>query len=84
MKVLALKEGVGIHYLEEISVRSYQKMNIKHGMNTTTPSERSEKEGLAPEPRELSSEELVELSSEELESIKGGVLPVLRANQGRV
>ena len=47
-------------------------MNIKHGMNTTTPSERSEKEGLAPEPRELSSEELVELSSEELERIIGG------------
>ena len=47
-------------------------MSIKHGMNTTTPSERSEKEGLAPEPGELSSEELVELSSEELEKIIGG------------
>jgi len=34
-------------------------------MNTTTPDERSEKEGLAREPREL--------SSEELESIIGGV-----------
>ena len=42
-------------------------------MNTTTPDERSEKEGLAREPRELSSEELRELSSEELESIIGGV-----------
>ena len=48
-------------------------MNMKGRMNTTTPSERSEKEGLAPEPRELSSEELVELSSEELERIIGGV-----------
>ena len=56
-------------------------MNIKHGMNTTTPSERSEKEGLAPEPRELSSEELVELSSEELESIIGGV--AVEATVGR-
>ena len=34
-------------------------------MNTTTPDERSEKDGLAREPREL--------SSEELESIIGGV-----------
>jgi len=34
-------------------------------MNTTTPHERSEKDGLAREPREL--------SSEELESIIGGV-----------
>jgi len=34
-------------------------------VNTTTPSERSEKEGLAREPREL--------SCEELESIIGGV-----------
>jgi len=33
-------------------------------MNTTTPDERSEKDGLAREPREL--------SSEELESIIGG------------
>ena len=34
-------------------------------MNTTTPDERSEKDGLAREPREL--------SSDELESIIGGV-----------
>ncbi len=34
-------------------------------MNTTTPDERNEKEGLAREPREL--------SSEELESIIGGI-----------
>jgi len=44
-------------------------------MNTTTPSERSDKEGLAREPRELSCEEIEprELSCEELESIIGGV-----------
>jgi len=41
------------------------KLNREHIMNTTTPDERSEKEGLAREPREL--------SSEELESIIGGV-----------
>ena len=40
-------------------------MNREHVMNTTTPDERSEKDGLAREPREL--------SSEELESIIGGV-----------
>ncbi len=42
-----------------------KKVNREHIMNTTTPDERSEKEGLAREPREL--------SSEELESIIGGV-----------
>ena len=41
-----------------------KKVNREHIMNTTTPDERSEKEGLAREPREL--------SSEELESIIGG------------
>ena len=47
-------------------------------MNTTTPDERNEKEGLAREPRELSIKELEsirELSSEELESIIGGYRP---------
>jgi hypothetical protein len=42
-----------------------KKVNREHIMNTTTPDERSEKDGLAREPREL--------SSEELESIIGGV-----------
>jgi hypothetical protein len=42
-----------------------KKVNREHKMNTTTPDERSEKDGLAREPREL--------SSEELESIIGGV-----------
>jgi hypothetical protein len=41
-----------------------KKVNREHIMNTTTPDERSEKDGLAREPREL--------SSEELESIIGG------------
>ena len=42
-----------------------KKVNREHIINTTTPDERSEKEGLAREPREL--------SSEDLESIIGGV-----------
>jgi hypothetical protein len=42
-------------------------------MNTTTPDERREKEGLAREPREL--------SSEELESIIGGVGIELRGDE---
>ena len=42
-----------------------KKVKREHIMNTTTPDERSEKDGLAREPREL--------SSEELESIIGGV-----------
>jgi hypothetical protein len=54
-----------------------KKVNREHIMNTTTPDtpekrqedERSEKDGLAREPREL--------SSEELESIIGGVGIVL-------
>lgn len=41
-----------------------KKVNREHIMNTTTPDERSEKDGLA--------RELRELSSEELESIIGG------------
>ena len=41
-----------------------KKVNREHIMNTTTPDKRSEKDGLAREPREL--------SSEELESIIGG------------
>ena len=48
-------------------------MNREHFMNTTNPEERSEKEGLAREARELSSEEPRELSSEELESITAGL-----------
>lgn len=46
-------------------------------MNTTTPDEeRSEKDGLAREPREL--------SSEELESIMGGVDPTVENIEGRI
>ena len=45
-----------------------KKVNREHIMNTTTPDERSEKDGLAREPREL--------SSEELESIIGGNIPL--------
>jgi hypothetical protein len=48
-------------------------MNREYFMNTTNPEERSDKEGLAREPRELSSEEPRELSSEELESITAGL-----------
>ena len=44
-------------------------MNRERFMNATTPDERSEKEGQAREPWELSCEEL---SDEDLESIIGG------------
>ena len=50
-----------------------KKVNREHILNTTTPEERSEKEGLAREPREL--------SSEELESIIGGVGVELRGDE---